>query len=233
MHRDVKLENVLLGSRGEVKLCDFGLVRRRPKGLTFISPPRPSSSSSLIREEDDGGESFGIEMKDMKSSSSSPLALNPSVDEVEELRPLTPTVTAQWFRAPEVLLGDPYYDMAVDVWGLGCCFAELYRGRVLFAGTSEIDQVQRIFAVLGTPNEVTWPGFSVLPYASQFTFRPIIAKEWKEFLLPKNVPNEAYRLMIEMLKMDKNQRITATDALKASYFQVEPLPLDCIDVQQV
>jgi serine/threonine protein kinase len=60
-----------------------------------------------------------------------------------------------------VLLGDPDYDAAVDIWGFGCCVAEMFRGKPLFAGTSELDQIQRIFAVLGD-SILSWPLIFVL-----------------------------------------------------------------------
>lgn len=50
------------------------------------------------------------------------------------------------------MLGARFYSTAVDVWSLACIFAEIFRGKSLFAGDSEIDQIYRIFQVLGTPN---------------------------------------------------------------------------------
>lgn len=53
--------------------------------------------------------------------------------------------------------------MAIDVWSLGCIFAEMITKRPLFHGDSEIDQLFRIFRVLGTPDESNWPGVTDLP----------------------------------------------------------------------
>ena len=78
---------------------------------------------------------------------------------------LTRLVVTLWYRAPELLLGTPAYDAAIDMWSVGCVFAELLTRDVLFAGRSEIDQTARIFALLGHPSEETWSGFSELPNA--------------------------------------------------------------------
>ena len=88
-----------------------------------------------------------------------------------------------WYRAPEVLLGSRHYATAVDMWSVGCIFAEMaMQGAPLFPGDSEIDQIFKIFRsvsfvlksglrpltlcmirILGTPNEDIWPGVSGLP----------------------------------------------------------------------
>ena len=68
-----------------------------------------------------------------------------------------------WYRAPEILLGARQYACAVDVWSIGCIFAEMITRRPLFPGDSEIDELFRIFRVLGTPSEESWPGVTRLP----------------------------------------------------------------------
>ncbi|ETE74119.1 Cyclin-dependent kinase 2, partial [Ophiophagus hannah] len=79
-----------------------------------------------------------------------------------------PVVTL-WYRAPEILLGCKYYSTAVDIWSLGCIFAEMLTRRALFPGDSEIDQLFRIFRTLGTPDETVWPGVTSMPdYKSSF-----------------------------------------------------------------
>lgn len=86
------------------------------------------------------------------------------------LRKLTPNVITLWYRAPEMLLGQDYYTVAVDMWSVGCIFYELLTKKTLFAGQSEIDQIQTIFRILGTPNEQRWEGFNDLPAIKKFRF---------------------------------------------------------------
>ncbi|KAG8910462.1 Cyclin-dependent kinase catalytic subunit, partial [Tulasnella sp. 417] len=73
-------------------------------------------------------------------------------------------VVTLWYRAPEVLLGSRHYSTAIDMWSVGCIMAEMImQGTPLFPGDSEIDQIFRIFRIMGTPTEQTWPGVSQLP----------------------------------------------------------------------
>lgn len=74
-------------------------------------------------------------------------------------------------RPPELLLGAKTYSTAVDMWSVGCIFAEMLTGEPLFPGEGEADQILKIFKVLGAPNEERWPGFSQLPNVSKISWR--------------------------------------------------------------
>ncbi len=69
-------------------------------------------------------------------------------------------IVTLWNRSPEVLLGGTHYSTPVDMWSVGCIFAEMVRKQPLFPGDSEFQQLLHIFKTLGTPNERTWPGVS-------------------------------------------------------------------------
>ncbi|CAN6442563.1 unnamed protein product [Victoria cruziana] len=85
------------------------------------------------------------------------------------VRTYTHEVVTLWYRAPEILLGSRHYSTPVDVWSVGCIFAEMVNRRPLFPGDSEIDELFKIFRVLGTPTEETWPGVTSLPdYKTSF-----------------------------------------------------------------
>ncbi|KAK4340774.1 hypothetical protein RND71_039275 [Anisodus tanguticus] len=85
------------------------------------------------------------------------------------VRTFTHEVVTLWYRAPEILLGSRHYSTPVDVWSVGCIFAEMVTQRPLFPGDSEIDELFKIFRVMGTPNEDAWPGVTSLPdYKSAF-----------------------------------------------------------------
>ncbi|CAF0999770.1 unnamed protein product [Adineta ricciae] len=59
-------------------------------------------------------------------------------------------IQSRFYRSPEVLLGIPY-DMAIDMWSLGCILVEMHTGEPLFSGTNEYDQMMKIVEVLGVP----------------------------------------------------------------------------------
>ncbi|THU71738.1 hypothetical protein C4D60_Mb04t04650 [Musa balbisiana] len=99
------------------------------------------------------------------------------------VRTFTHEVVTLWYRAPEILLGSRHYSTPVDLWSVGCIFAEMVNQRPLFPGDSEIDQLFKIFRVLGTPNEETWPGVTSLPdFKSSFP-------RWPSKDLASIVPN--------------------------------------------
>ncbi|KAG8222500.1 hypothetical protein J437_LFUL009603 [Ladona fulva] len=99
------------------------------------------------------------------------------------VRTYTHEVVTLWYRAPEILLGTKFYSTAVDVWSIGCIFAEMITRRALFPGDSEIDQLFRIFRTLGTPDETIWPGVSQLPdYKSMFP-------RWESQDISEVIPN--------------------------------------------
>lgn len=79
------------------------------------------------------------------------------------VRSLTHEVVTLWYRSPDVLMGSKHYDTAVDMWSVGCIFAEMVTGRPLFPGTSEKDQLIKIFVLLGTPTVEEWPEMGQLP----------------------------------------------------------------------
>lgn len=76
---------------------------------------------------------------------------------IEQADPLTTYVSTRWYRAPEILLQACDYNAAVDCFAIGLIIAEMRRQSPLFAGDNEIDQLDRIFGVLGTPAQANWP----------------------------------------------------------------------------
>ena len=81
-------------------------------------------------------------------------------------RKYTGQVVTRWYRPPELLFGAKFYGAAVDMWSVGCIFAELMLRVPFFHGKSDIEQLSRIFTARGTPTEETWPGVSALPTTS-------------------------------------------------------------------
>jgi serine/threonine protein kinase len=77
---------------------------------------------------------------------------------------LTNRVVTLWYRAPELLLGSEKYTPAIDMWSVGCCFAELLTLKPLFDGLDENRMLDQIFKKCGIPSEPNWPGVSLLKH---------------------------------------------------------------------
>jgi len=134
----------------------------------------------------------------------------------DPLGPMTQLVVTLWYRAPELLLGETAYTTAVDMWSVGCIFAELIQKDPLFPGRGEIDQLAKIFALLGKPSEDSWPGWSKLPNArSVNAVGPTFSTLRQKFKL---LSSEGHYLMASMLCYDPERRISAEEAGKHPYF---------------
>eukprot|EP00873_Tetraselmis_striata_P046265 jgi/Tetstr1/466529/TSEL_011035.t2 len=135
-------------------------------------------------------------------------------------RDYTHKVFAEWYRAPELLFGARYYGPSVDVWGAGCVLAELLLRRPWMPGMDEIDQLGKIFQMLGTPTEQQWPGMTELPGYVEFhkTRAPALRTIFKD------ASDEALELLAQMVQFDPNRRISAKDALNHRFFTTAPLP---------
>ena len=77
-------------------------------------------------------------------------------------------VVTLWYRPPDVLLGNRTYGTSIDIWPAGCIMAEMLLGRPLFPGRTEVEQVQQIFRVLGTPSQSAWL-YAFRPFGSEST----------------------------------------------------------------
>uniref|UniRef100_K3WPD7 Cyclin-dependent kinase 2 homolog n=1 Tax=Globisporangium ultimum (strain ATCC 200006 / CBS 805.95 / DAOM BR144) TaxID=431595 RepID=K3WPD7_GLOUD len=119
---------------------------------------------------------------------------------------LTPKVVTLWYRAPEILFGCDTYTTAVDMWACGCIFGELLLQEPLMPGKTELDQVERIFKLLGRANDHIWSGMSSLPNADAFHFD---ASQYSYNNIRKVLPDLS----------DK-----AEDAIAHPYFREKPFP---------
>ncbi|KAK4192094.1 hypothetical protein QBC35DRAFT_263282 [Podospora australis] len=163
LHRDLKPQNLLINSKGALKLGDFGLAR-----------------------------AFGIPVNTFSNE-----------------------VVTLWYRAPDVLLGSRSYSTSIDIWSAGCIMAEMYSGRPLFPGTTNEDQTIRIFRIMGTPTERTWPGLSKFPEYK--TTWQMYATQSLSTILPQIDPL-GIDLLQQMLQLRPELRITAENALKHHWF---------------
>lgn len=133
------------------------------------------------------------------------------------MRAYTHEVITMWYRAPEILLGKQRYGCPVDMWSLGCIFSEMLTNYPLFAGDSEIDQLFKIFHVLGTPTEENWPGVSELPdFNDKF---PIFKASGIEPKSEFPIPREARLLLQDMIVYNPVDRLSAKNTLDHVFFQ--------------
>ncbi|CAH9102894.1 unnamed protein product [Cuscuta epithymum] len=139
--------------------------------------------------------------------------------------PLTSCVGTRWFRAPELLYGSIQYGPEIDMWSLGCIFAELLSLEPLFPGTSDIDQLGRIFSVLGDFSEEVWPGCVHLPDYNIISFNKVEKPIGLEGCLVNRSPDEIL-LVKKLLCYDPAGRGTAMELLlHDKYLNEEPLPV--------
>ncbi|CAB9496753.1 control protein 2 homolog 1 [Seminavis robusta] len=132
--------------------------------------------------------------------------------------PYTFEVVTLWYRAPELLLGANRYSTSVDVWSIGCIFAEMASGMPLFPGRSDIDQLFKIFQRRGTPTSGMWPQVLRLPhYNAEFP-------QWRERPITEFVPIQGLGgttgsdLLNKLLLYDPDRRIACKTALQHPYF---------------
>lgn len=89
-------------------------------------------------------------------------------------KPMSRGVSTIYYRPPEIFYGVTNYSFEVDLWSVGCIFAELILGEPIFKGRNEIDVLFKIQEILGSPNEQIWPGCtSITNFVSFEIFNPI------------------------------------------------------------
>lgn len=140
----------------------------------------------------------------------------------EATRDYTTLVVTRWYRPPELLLQLRRYTTAIDMWGVGCVFGEMFKGKPILAGNSDLNQAQMIFDLVGSPSEESMPGWSSLPGCegvSSFQYRPSTLPQ-----VFREQGSSAISLLTELLKLDWRKRINAMDALNHPYFTNTPLP---------
>lgn len=140
----MKAANLLISNSGSLQIADFGLAR------TFDVNATRGGSDHRGRE-----------------------------------RKYTNCVVTRWYRPPELLLGARQYGGEVDIWGIGfvffcdlslvaghlityalhprCVLGEMFQRRPILPGTSDLDQLDKIWQLCGTPNQHTWPNHDELP----------------------------------------------------------------------
>ncbi|KJK74879.1 hypothetical protein H634G_09923 [Metarhizium anisopliae BRIP 53293] len=121
-------------------------------------------------------------------------------------------VVTLWYRGPDVLLGSRTYNTSIDMWSIGCIMAEMLTSHPLFPGITAEDQLQKIFRILGTPSEATWPGISRFPEYKPNNFMHVYTARNLGPLIPQVDPL-GLDLLKGLLQMCPEMRTSAADAL--------------------
>lgn len=137
-------------------------------------------------------------------------------------------VATRWYRAPELLYGAQYYNEGVDLWAVGCVFAEMLNCFPLFRSENDIEQLGVVLNALGSPTEQNWPGHRKLPDYNKIQFPCTDATSWEQ-LIPDIQP-EARELAASWLVYDSSRRLRCHKALEHDLFLTEPLPVSKKDV---
>ena len=135
------------------------------------------------------------------------------------IKPYTKCVVTLYYRSPELLLEMNEYATPVDIWSVGCIFAELAINQILFKGDNETNQLATIFRLMGRPTEQSWPGitqnqkFSAIQWPDYGTF------DLRDLIKPEQIDDQGLDLLKKMLEYEPARRITAKQALQHPYFQ--------------
>ncbi|CDW52194.1 serine:threonine protein kinase MAK [Trichuris trichiura] len=146
--------------------------------------------------------------------------------EVRSIPPYTDYVSTRWYRAPEVLLRSRNYSSPIDLWAVGCIMAELYLMRPLFPGSSEIDEIFKICAILGTPSRDEWPKGYQLAAAMNFRFPQCVAVPLEKLIV--GASHDVIILLQQLLSWNPESRPAATQALKNPCFRGASKAIDSV-----
>uniref|UniRef100_A0A0R3RTQ1 Cyclin-dependent kinase 7 n=1 Tax=Elaeophora elaphi TaxID=1147741 RepID=A0A0R3RTQ1_9BILA len=141
-------------------------------------------------------------------------------------RHYTHQVVTRWYRAPELLYGSRAYSIGIDMWAVGCIIAELLLRVPIFPGESDIDQLVKIYSVLGTPTSEEWPEMEELP--DYICIKPMSAIPLKSVFSAAG--DDLIELIHQCLRFDPKKRWNATEALRCYYFQSIPFACDDCDL---
>ena len=120
-------------------------------------------------------------------------------------------------RAPEILLGAKTYSTAIDMWSVGCIFAELIMKEPLFQAKNETEMLSMIFKLLGPPTNASWPNFSKLPLAQTIVLPSPQPHQFRSKFQYLNAAG--LDLLMSLLTYDPEARISAEEALQHPYFR--------------
>ena len=154
---------------------------------------------------------------------------------------LTKYVVTRWYRAPELLVQNPRYDAAVDMWSIGCILAELLGAKALFPGKDSLHQLRLIVERLGTPQKddlAQIENAQAVQYITGLASKAAATSKTGAGLkdLFPDAPAECVDLLEQLLQFSPGKRPTAAQALQHPYLKAyheapeEDLPIPDVDM---
>lgn len=131
----------------------------------------------------------------------------------------TEYVATRWYRAPEIILKSKTYSSAIDVFSLGCIFAELLNNQPLFPGRNEIDQLNKYCEILKSPSQSEWQEGYLLANKIGYKFNQSYNKSNLHLVIPR-ANGLLLDLIEKMLSINPSNRLSVKECLTHPYFQV-------------
>ena len=193
VHRDLRPANILANKNCDLKICDLGM------------------DHGIFKDDDNSVQKL-IDNPNLNIELSSDMIYDDSKKD------LTEKVIARWYRAPECILSPNTYTKAVDIWSIGCIFAELLGRQPLFPGDNFLDHIQKIISVLGSPSE------SDLEFINKNNIKDFVNRLAKRTsqsfsIMFRNANPVAVDLLEKMLTFSPKKRYTVEQCIAHPYFE--------------
>jgi len=202
IHRDIKPSNILLSAAGRLKLADFGLAR-------------------VLGDEAGAGDGEGEGV--LGRAAEHNVARGTPVG--SSTQDLSHQVATRWYRPPELLFASRSYTFSADMWSAGVVIAELFALRAIFPGNNDIDQMFRVFQIMGNPTPENWPGVELLPDFNKVCFSAL--QPISLALVIPHLDGQDLQFLESLMSLDPAKRCSASAACNADYFLSQPLPSAC------
>lgn len=136
-------------------------------------------------------------------------------------------VVTQWYRAPEILLGETQYNERIDMWSVGCIMGEFWQRAAILQGENEIGQINLISKLCGSMKPENWPNIVNLRVYKSIVELPKSIRQTRYFLknkLPYVSDDQANNFFDKLMICNPDKRLSAEQALNDEFFYTDPLP---------